>query len=140
MTTSKQLLQTVVDWLTTVEGVQEVSKGILEFPQTATSVFVTAGPREISDQFAGQRHRGMTFYIWTGYRVAGREDDAEDRLLDVGDAIEESWNTKRKTEDLFRESILDMTMAGAPEYRDYTEEYRVYPISLTMVIRQPLNP
>jgi hypothetical protein len=137
MTTSREALVAVINMLTTVDGLQYVQEGIPELPETATAAWVTAGPRDLSDRTAGLVERALTFYIWTGYRVEGREDEAETELLDIIDGIEAAWMLARIADGILHGSTLDTSLAGAPEYRDYNEEYRIYPITMTVRVSYP---
>lgn len=119
--------------LLTDSGVQEVIQGLPDTMETETVAYVIMGPRSLEDVRAGLLYRTVTFYVYLGYRVDGREDDAERGLMDLMDAIEMGYLEARKTGP-FRNSSLSMTMASGPDYRDFTsQEYRFWPFSIDMI-------
>jgi hypothetical protein len=116
-------------------GFREVIRGLPDTLETDTVAYVLMGPRELIDR-SGLVDRVVTFYVYTGYRVESREAEAELRVMDQIDALEEAWLVARKPDGVWRSSVIDMTIAANPEYRDFTEqEYRLYPLSFRMVER-----
>lgn len=132
MSTSAQM-QALVSLLTTEAGIDEVITGLPDSLDTQTVAYLLAGPRRLTDSRSGIVDREVDFYVYLGYRVDGREKEAEENLADVVDAVEMAWLLARKQEGPFLHSTISETMAGGPDYRDFNaQEYRWWPLSITM--------
>jgi hypothetical protein len=112
-----------------IAGVQATYVGIPEAPGARLTVSVSVGDRTLRDKMTGYQEADQAYFLEFAYRVAGNEGTAETQLADWLDLLTEAWLTDRTVGGVFRNSVLDFTLAATPTYRPTAgAEYRVLPV------------
>lgn len=133
---SPGVLTAIHDLLASLTGVESAYIGAPESFSTVVSAYVTLGPQAINDLATSQLQRTSSYFCMLGYRTKGVEATAEMAIATaIDDLVTKFYAARHDGTGVFASGLvdrslgkLDLTLAGAPDYRPVAgQEYRLYP-------------
>jgi hypothetical protein len=139
---TKVLIPYLEGVLASIPTIQHIQRGEPVSPPARVNAYIILGGQQPNRVATGGLYRRVGRYIILfAIRVVGEEDETEDILADLIDAVQLAVLADPTAGGLTSELTIDAAAADNPEYRRlYGPEFRIYPMEVLCTQQDRITP